>query len=808
MAIPNRLVILFLAGSALLVRAADAPAVYTIQTVAGSDSNGDGGPAQNALLSQAEGIAVDGAGNIYIADAADNRVRKITPDGNIQTVAGTGIAGFAGDGGPAMKALLNQPYGLAVDSAGDLYIADLGNARVRKIALDGTIQTVAGGGLTVPGGNVSLPAVNVQLLEPRNVAVDANGGLYISDFAAHTVYKVSSSGILSTLAGNGNAGFSGDGAAAMLAQLKAPAGLTADASGAVYIADSGNNHIRKVSNGVISSVYSVPSPTGVAINSAGTLYIASTGYFGTQFKAIGGLTPCMDATLDAAGNVYVTEGQFVRKVTATGAVVLVAGSGASRNFGGDGGQAASARLRAPSGVAADSAGNWYVADSGNNRIRQITPAGVINTYAGTGMAGSNGDNGAASLAQLNGPLSVAVDSFQNVYIADTGNNSLRRITPGGVISTVSSQLNGPSYVTVGPDQSVYVADTGNNRVVRFAPSGDMSTVTRMLGPTAVLVDKDGNQFVSGQTKVVELTAGGTLSVVLDGLNAPRGLALTGDGDLLIVETGANVIRRVASSGIVTVIAGDGVAGLSGDGGVASAAQLNTPEDLAVDSNGIIWIADSANGRIRSLTSMAAPASSLSNMTLVNAGSMASGPIAPGEIVTIFGAGFQPNQTQLLFDGRPATLFYVGANQINALAPAQFIADSSTEISVIVNGLTIADWKSPVAAAAPGIFTSGNGTGPAAANNQDGSINSASNPAARGSIISLYATGQGNGSGAVSLTIGSYPAQLLYAGPAPGFPGLMQINAQVPGGFLGPGIQPVVLNVGTAASQTGVTIVLK
>lgn len=807
MVVRNRLIFFFLSTSVFL-QAADAPVIYGIQTVAGSSTNGDGGPAMNALLNQAEGIAVDSRGNIYIADAADNRIRQITPDGTIQTIAGTGIAGFAGDGGAASKALLNQPYGLAVDSSGNLFIADLGNARVRKISVDGTIQTVAGGGSTVAGGNVSALAVNVQLLEPRNVAIDTGGSLYISDFAAHTVYKVSSSGVLSTFAGNGNAGFSGDGSSAILAQLNAPAGLAVDASGVVYIADSGNNRIRKVSNGVVSSFYSVASPTGVAINSAGTLYIASAGYFGTQSTGIGGLTPCMDVAIDGLGNVYVTEGQFVREVTTAGATLLIAGSGASRYFGGDGGPATSARFNAPSGIAVDSGGNWYIADSANNRIRQVTSGGLVNTYAGTGAAGSAGDNGQATRAQLSGPLSVAVDALENVYVADTGNNALRKITPGGVISTVSNQLNAPSYVAVAPDQSVYVADTGNNRVVQFAVSGDMQTVTEMLAPRAVMLDQQGNLFVSGQGSVVKISAAGTLSTVLDGLNAPRGLAITSGGDLLIAETGTNVIRRVTSSGDVTVIAGNGVAGFSGDGGIATVAQLNTPEDLSLDSAGVVWIADSANNRVRSLTPATAPASDLAAMTLLNAASMASGAVAPGEIVTIFGVGFVAGQTQLLFDGQPATIFYTGANQINALAPAQFTSQASTEVSIAVNGLKIADWNSPLAAAAPGIFTIANGTGQAAANNQDGSINSPSNPAARGSVISLYATGQGDGSAPVGLAIGDFPAQLPYAGPAPGFPGLMQINALIPGGFLGPGIQSVVLTVGNAASQSGVTIAIR
>ena len=808
MAIFNRLAVLSLLVSAALLSAADAPAIYTIQTVAGNDSIGDGGLALSALLTQAEGIAVDQGGNVYIADAGDHRVRKITADGTIQTLAGNGVAGFAGDGGPAAAALLNQPYGVAVDPAGNVYIADLGNARVRKISVDGTIETIAGGGASVPGAAISAPAINSQLLEPRNVAVDPDGTLYISDFAANSVYKVSPGGALSLLAGSGNAGFSGDGSLATLGQLKAPAGIASDKNGNIYVADSGNNRVRKISQGLISSVYSVVAPTGLAISSGGTLYIAAPSYFGTISKGIAGLTPAMDVAIDPSGNIYASEGQFVRKVIAGGAVVLIAGSGASRTFGGDGGQATAARLHTPAGVAVDSAGNTYIADSANHRIRRISAAGIISTFAGTGDAGSKGDNGSATLAQLNDPQSVALDSAGNLYIADTGNNALRKITPGGVISTVSTQLNGPSYVAVAPDQSIYIADTGNNRLVRFTSSPVPSTVTQLLAPTAVAIDPQGDVFATGQTNLLKLTPAGSLAVKLDGLNAPRGLAVMRDGSVLIAESGANLIRRVSPSGAVSVIAGTGVAGFSGEEGVATAAQLNAPQGLAVDAKDAVWIADSSNNRVRVLTPMSGPADSLAPMTLLNAASMASGPVAPGEIVTVFGAGFQPNQTQVLFDGTPATLFYTGSNQINALAPAQFASATSTLISITVSGLTIAAWSNGVAAAAPGIFTAGNGTGQAAVVNQDGSINSAANPAARGSVVSFYATGQGSGPGAVSLTIGNYPAQLLYAGPAPGFPGLMQINAQIPGGFLAPGVQPVALAIGSASSQSGVTIAVQ
>jgi sugar lactone lactonase YvrE len=186
-----------------LLAAANPPASsYTIKTVAGSDYAADGASALAAVFSQTEGIAIDNSGVIYIADADGNRIRKMTADGRIQTVAGTGVAGFAGDGSPSNAALLSHPYGIAVDTRGNLYVADLGNARVRKISPDGVIRTVAGGGTIAPGGNGDGgPATSAQLLQPRNVAVDLDGTLYISDFGAHRVYRVTPGGTLTTLAG-------------------------------------------------------------------------------------------------------------------------------------------------------------------------------------------------------------------------------------------------------------------------------------------------------------------------------------------------------------------------------------------------------------------------------------------------------------------------------------------------------------------------------------------------------------------------------------------------------------------------------
>jgi len=787
--------------------------------VAGADNAGDGGSALSAALGQPEGIAIDKAGNIYVADAAANRVRIIAPDGTIQTFAGTGVAGFAGDGGPATAAQLNQPYGLALDPAGNLYIADLGNGRVRKVSITGVIQTVAGGG-AFPATNQGQggPATSAQLMQPRNVTLDAAGSLYISDFGANQVYSVGFDGTLTLMAGTGVAAFSGDGTSALLAQLSAPAGLAVDFYGQLYIADSGNNRVRKVYNGVIITVFNTPGPTGLALGSTGTLYVAASSYFGTLSQQIPAISSAVDVAVDLAGDQFASSGAFVLELPAGGIggiATTIAGSGASPNFGGDNGPATAAQLYAPSSVVMDSSGNWYIADTSNNRIRMVTPAGVISTIAGTATAGSTGDNGPASAAQLNAPRALAFDIFGNLCVADSGNNEVRKITPAGLILPAITQpnssiaLNNPVSVATDALGSVYIADAGNNRIVKVTAAGATSILAPIVQPQAVAVDSSGNVWVADPTQVWTITPAGVASTMITGLNSPTAIAFASDGSLLIAEPGANLIQQWTSGSLAT-IAGTGTAGFSGDGGPALSAQLNGPAGIGIGANGVFWIADSGNNRVRSLTPLAVTSETPPTVTItvVNAASLAAGPIAPGEIITVFGSGFSATQTQLLFDGTAATLFYTSGTQINALAPATLSANSISRMSVVVNGTTLAESPTPVASAAPGIFTTASGTGQAAAiNYPEGSMNSASNPAPRGTIVSFYATGQGTSSGTVTLTVGGYQAQLLYAGPAPGFPGLMQINAQIPGGFLAPGIQPVVLSIGGAASQAGVTIAI-
>ncbi|MFI8812664.1 MULTISPECIES: NHL domain-containing protein [unclassified Streptomyces] len=332
------------------------PQVSTIAGTGVAGFKGDNGSAAEAQLDRPYGVAVDSTGTLYISDYNNHRIRKITTDGKISTVAGAG-AGYRGDNGPAASALLNSPREVAVDSAGTVYITDAGNHRVRKITADGTISTVAGSGTAGFSGDGG-QAVRAQLNYPLGVAVDSAGTLYISDYRNSRVRKVTTDGKISTVAGSGTEGFKGDGAAAVSAQLKNPYGLAVDGADDLYITDAGNHRVRKVA--------------------------------------------------------------------ADGTISTVAGTGTA-GFGGDDGPAVSAQLNFPLAAVVDTAGTLYISDYNNHRVRKVAADGTISTVAGTGTAGFGGDGGPAVSAQLNKPFGLAVDCVDTLYIADHFNHRVRKI---------------------------------------------------------------------------------------------------------------------------------------------------------------------------------------------------------------------------------------------------------------------------------------------------------------------------------------------------------------------------------------------
>jgi len=500
-------------------------------------------------------------GNIYIADSSNHVIRKVDTSGNISTYAGNGSPGFTGDG-TATSNSLSSPYGVAVDASGDLYIADSGNQRVRKVNTSGQMTTIAGTGSAGFDGDGMASAHNLNF--PTAVAVDSSGNVYIADEFNQRIRRVDTSGQMTTVAGNGTAAFS-DGTATT-SSLNLPTGVAADSAGNIFIADSANQRIREVSGGNIMTIAGngsydfggdgsagvdaqIDSPAGVAtvptggfvfsdlgnqrirrVDSGGNINtIAGTGscaYDGEGLATTHSLCYPYGVARDSAGNVYIADSnnQRIRKVDTSGNMSTIAGNGTA-GFSGDGGAATAASLNYPSGVAADAGGNVYIADTGNQRIRKVNTTGTISTIAGNGNVGFNGD-GAATGHRLYNPAAIAVDSSGNLYIADTDNELIRKVS-GGNMTTIAGNgtegfsgdgialnvaLDGPSGVAVDSAGNVYIADTYNQRIRKVDTSSNLGTIAggnygfagdgasaasaRFANPSSVSIDSTGNVLVA------------------------------------------------------------------------------------------------------------------------------------------------------------------------------------------------------------------------------------------------------------------------------------------------------------------------
>jgi sugar lactone lactonase YvrE len=421
--------------------------------------------------------------------------------GIICTVAGDGTGGYSGDGGPATSAELYNPEGAAVDSSGNLYIGDRNGNNVRKVTPAGVISTAAGNGTPGYSGDGGA-ATSAQLREPSGVAVDSSGNLYIADESNSRIRKVTTAGVISTVAGNGTVGYSGDGGAATSAQLWAPRGVAVDSSGDLYIADAGNNDIRKVTPaGIISTVAGVLSAGGYSGDGG-----AATG---AQLNLPGGVA------VDGSGNFYIADtlNQRVRKVTSAGIISTVAGDGTS-GYGGDGGSAMSAELSWPNGVALDAAGNLYIADTQNSRVRRVTAAGTISTVAGDGTQGFSGDGGAAVSAELYSETEVTVDGSGDLYIADTLNSRVREVFN----STAAAPTFTPPAGIYPTAQSVTIASTTPGATIYYTTDGSIPTTASTLytGPITVSTSETINAIAvaTGYTNSPVATAAYSIQTVI------------------------------------------------------------------------------------------------------------------------------------------------------------------------------------------------------------------------------------------------------------------------------------------------------
>ncbi|MBI3684540.1 MAG: hypothetical protein HY235_29560 [Acidobacteria bacterium] len=881
----------FLLSLGVLALAAQNAVYYTIDTIAGADPAIGAGLATTILLQDVRGVASDLAGNVYFSDTPRNRVYRIGPFGSLTPIAGTGTAGFSGDGGLAEQAMLDQPYGVAVDNAGNVYIADLGNARVRRVTSDGRIATIAGGGAELKG--------------PRNLALDPAGNLYISDFEGHRIFRLSADGRVAAVAGTGSPGPARDNSPALTSPLAYPAGLFADASsGAIYVADSANHAIRRIAGGVIATPRILNAeayinlPTGVCLDASGNLIIASSGFDQAVRVSPAGAAQVLargarDVAIDGAGNLYLAAGAFVRKLPPGGLLTTLAG--ASGQFRGEGTRADQALLYAPSDVAMDSDG-LLIADSGNHRLRRITPAGLIVTLAGDGESGSRGDGGPAQRSRLSSPRGVTADRSGNIYIADTDNHAVRKITSDGQIQTVAgagtagfngeivpaqqAQLSSPTGVAVDPGGSLYIADTGNHRVRRIIPGGYLLTMmgtgrkgfsgdggvglnAQLDRPLGICFDRAGNLYIadSGNHRIRKVSKEGYVSTVAgkgtagfsgDGgaavearLNQPVAVSADSTGALFISDAGNACVRRVTPDGLIATIAGSGAPGFSGDGGPALSAKFEEPAGIAADAAGNVYVADRLNHRIRKLTPVASPAAPeavKADLAVLHGATLEATAVAAGMVISLEGAGIGPvtpasgrlgpngslettvSDTQVRFDGRPAPILYAQRNLISVQAPYRVFAQLSTKIEVFRQGALRAQASVSIVRTAPGIFTTGGGAGPAVAVNENGTLHSATNPASKGALLVFYATGEGitDPAGAegrlaeppypapvapLEVTIGGEQAEVVAAGASVTGPGVLQVTVRAPS-QVAAGPQPLVLTVGGVRSQRDVTVYLR
>ena len=449
--------------------------VTTLAGTANISGSADGGAAA-ARFYYPSGVAVDGAGNLFVADSANFTIRKITPNGVVTTLAGSaGLLGSADGTGAAAR--FDSPCGLAVDGAGNVFVAD--NYTIRKITPSGGVTTLAG--LADSQGSADGTGAAARFNGPSGVAVDGAGNLFVRDSDyntyTYTIRKITYAGVVTTLAGMGRSAGSADGTGAAarfsytdpgLSSSFGPTGVAVDGAGSVFVADTDNDTIRKI------------TPTGVVTTLAGTarLYGSADGA-----GAAASFGRPQGVAVDGVGNVFVadTDNNTIRKIEPSGVVTTLAGPGPLSGDVGADGTGAAARFDRPFGVAADETGNVFVADGS---IRKITLAGVVTTLAGSAeLFGSADGTGAA--ARFYSPSGVAVDGAGNVFVADTGNNAIRKITPAGVVTTLAGSadgtgaaalFNGPQGVAVDGTGNVFVADTGNNAIRKISTSGVVTTV--------------------------------------------------------------------------------------------------------------------------------------------------------------------------------------------------------------------------------------------------------------------------------------------------------------------------------------------
>jgi len=573
---------------------------------------------------------------------------------------------------------------------------------------------------------------------------------------------------------------------ATAAQLAYPASLTVGFDGSLYIADSLNHAVRRVSSGVIATFGFVGTPVGMAFDIFATLFVADVDTHALLRFPAGGVLPLVpipasDVVRAMDLSMYVPESTagIVARLPLIGQMGLAAGGGDTAR--GDGGDATEALLNHPSGVAADASGNIYIADRDNGRVRRVASDGIITTVA-------------ASAGWI-APSAISVDGAGTIYVVDT--KQVLQITPTGDVKRVAASLTAPAAAVADAAGNLYIADAGAGKIFSVAPAGGVTTLLdKLAGPHGLALDGAGHLFFTEQdgarVRRLDLAAGNLSELGAGQWSIPRGIAVSPAGEVFVADTGRQQIMRVDATGQVTAVAGMGGSGFSGEKPGQVTAQLNFPWDVAIGPAGVLYVADLENYRVRLLSPQSAP-TRVTTIQVLNGVSLTPGPVAPGMLLVVRGSGVPAADaaaTIVLINSIPVPILAMDNTQIQVQAPSTLVTPADAEIVIVDQGNIAATVKVTTAVSAPALYT----------------IDPRSAAVARGAIVTLYGTGLGLGDLPVTATIGGLAADVVALDASPGYAGLFQISLRVPGVAV-PGPAGVIVTVGGAASQAGVSIAI-
>lgn len=605
------------------------PAELYVLTGSGGGPGHADGIGTNARFNRPQGNAIDSVGNVYVADWYNQIIRKITPEGLVTTFAGTyGLIGSADGTGAAAR--FCRPLAIAIDKADFLYLTESCNATIRKISPSGTVSTLAG--KAGESGAIDGAGDQARFSMLSGIAIDSSGVLYVSDFGNHTIRKVSPTGAVTTFAGSAGVSGYADGAGAA-ANFFGPNGIAVDTQGLVYVSDSYNQVVRRITPaGAVSTLAGTPRTRGYADGQGPGAAFSFATPQDTDFA----MPPLSGMVVNKAGTLFLTDyfNNIIRTVSPDGLVTTVAG----KNLGYFDGQGTSARFRTPSGISMDGSGNLYVSEDYSWAIRKISSSMLTSTFAGKPLLRGSRD-GVKGTASFDTPYSVAADASGNLYVADFGNNIVRKVSSTGVTTTLagtagvigttdgpgsSALFYHPSGIAVDAAGNVYVSDAQANTIRKITPGGVVSTLAGnpgragyadgtgkdayFFGPGPLAIDDAGNLYLADQFNgaVRKVTPSGVVTTIGNGRTAAGvgGVAVDSSGNVYFSSSNKGNIKKIGADGTVTILAGSSAVSSDESGstdGMGTAARFSFPGNLAVDTRGNLYVADNGNCTVRMVT---------------------------------------------------------------------------------------------------------------------------------------------------------------------------------------------------------------